>query len=72
MCTISCVVFSLYDCSCFCSCTRATLVAELVQRAEVMLQDKVKEKDANHDKLLEEVCAHLYEEGSQALIKGRE
>ncbi|NXN30722.1 CDAN1 protein, partial [Nycticryphes semicollaris] len=51
---------------------KATLVAELVQRAEVMLQDKVKEEDANHDKLLEEVCAHLYEEGAQALIKGRE
>uniref|UniRef100_A0A663E7A4 Codanin-1 C-terminal domain-containing protein n=1 Tax=Aquila chrysaetos chrysaetos TaxID=223781 RepID=A0A663E7A4_AQUCH len=48
---------------------KATLVAELVQRAEVMLQDKVKEEDANHDKLLEEVCAHLYEEGAQALIK---
>uniref|UniRef100_A0A8C9EHB4 Codanin-1 C-terminal domain-containing protein n=1 Tax=Pavo cristatus TaxID=9049 RepID=A0A8C9EHB4_PAVCR len=51
---------------------KATLVAELVQRAEVMLQDKVKEEDANHDKLLEEVCAHLYDEGAQALIKGRE
>ncbi|NWH62913.1 CDAN1 protein, partial [Geococcyx californianus] len=51
---------------------KATLVAELVQRAEVMLQDQVKEEDANHDKLLEEVCAHLYEEGAQALIKGRE
>ncbi|NXN42301.1 CDAN1 protein, partial [Rhinoptilus africanus] len=51
---------------------KATLVAELVQRAEVMLQDKVKEEDANHDKLLEEVCAHLYEEGAQALSKGRE
>uniref|UniRef100_A0A663LKH7 Codanin-1 C-terminal domain-containing protein n=1 Tax=Athene cunicularia TaxID=194338 RepID=A0A663LKH7_ATHCN len=51
---------------------KATLVAELVQRAEVMLQDKVKEEDANHDKLLEEVCTHLYEEGAQALIKGRE
>ncbi|NXC50246.1 CDAN1 protein, partial [Penelope pileata] len=51
---------------------KATLVAELVERAEVMLQDKVKEADANHDKLLEEVCAHLYEEGAQALIKGRE
>ncbi|NXG78247.1 CDAN1 protein, partial [Baryphthengus martii] len=51
---------------------KATLVAELVQRAEVMLQDKVKEEAANHDKLLEEVCAHLYEEGAQALIKGRE
>ncbi|KAF1451754.1 Codanin-1, partial [Spheniscus demersus] len=51
---------------------KATLVAELVQRAEVMLQDKVKEEDANHDKLLEEVCVHLYEEGAQALIKGRE
>ncbi|NXB70832.1 CDAN1 protein, partial [Donacobius atricapilla] len=51
---------------------KATLVAELVQRAEAMLQDKVKEEDVNHDKLLEEVCAHLYEEGAQALIKGRE
>uniref|UniRef100_A0A8C3TWN5 Codanin-1 C-terminal domain-containing protein n=1 Tax=Catharus ustulatus TaxID=91951 RepID=A0A8C3TWN5_CATUS len=51
---------------------KATLVAELVQRAEAMLQDKVKEEDVNHDKLLEEVCTHLYEEGAQALIKGRE
>ncbi|NXT29242.1 CDAN1 protein, partial [Syrrhaptes paradoxus] len=51
---------------------KATLVAELVQRAEVMLQEKVKEEDANHDKLLEEVCSHLYEEGAQALIRGRE
>ncbi|NWS10449.1 CDAN1 protein, partial [Pachyramphus minor] len=51
---------------------KATLVAELVQRAEAMLQDKVKEDAASHDKLLEEVCTHLYEEGAQALIKGRE
>ncbi|NWY43677.1 CDAN1 protein, partial [Sylvia atricapilla] len=51
---------------------KATLVAELVQRAEAMLQDKVKEDDVDHDKLLEEVCTHLYEEGAQALIKGRE
>ncbi|NXH51687.1 CDAN1 protein, partial [Rhabdornis inornatus] len=51
---------------------KATLVAELVQRAEAMLQDKVKEEDIDHDKLLEEVCTHLYEEGAQALIKGRE
>ncbi|NXR25139.1 CDAN1 protein, partial [Cinclus mexicanus] len=51
---------------------KATLVAELVQRAEAMLQDKVKEEDVNHDKLLEEVCTHLYEEGAQALIKSRE
>ncbi|NXM86301.1 CDAN1 protein, partial [Oenanthe oenanthe] len=51
---------------------KATLVADLVQRAEAMLQDKVKEEDVNHDKLLEEVCTHLYEEGAQALIKGRE
>ncbi|XP_063254689.1 codanin-1 [Prinia subflava] len=51
---------------------KATLVAELVQRAETILQDKVKEEDVNHDKLLEEVCTHLYEEGAQALIKGRE
>ncbi|NWZ04169.1 CDAN1 protein, partial [Agelaius phoeniceus] len=51
---------------------KATLVAELVQRAEAMLQDKVKDEDVNNDKLLEEVCTHLYEEGAQALIKGRE
>ncbi|NWI21305.1 CDAN1 protein, partial [Crypturellus soui] len=51
---------------------KATLVAELVQRAEVMLQDKVKEVDANQDTLLEEVCAQLYEEGAQALVRGRE
>uniref|UniRef100_A0A8D2QED3 Codanin 1 n=1 Tax=Zonotrichia albicollis TaxID=44394 RepID=A0A8D2QED3_ZONAL len=51
---------------------KATLVAELVQRAEAMLQDKVKEEDVNNDKLLEEVCTHLYEEGAQALIKGKE
>uniref|UniRef100_A0A8C9L2L1 Codanin 1 n=1 Tax=Serinus canaria TaxID=9135 RepID=A0A8C9L2L1_SERCA len=51
---------------------KATLVAELVQRAEAMLQEKVKEEDVNHDKLLEEVCTHLYEEGAQALIKGRD
>uniref|UniRef100_A0A8C5UA03 Codanin-1 C-terminal domain-containing protein n=1 Tax=Malurus cyaneus samueli TaxID=2593467 RepID=A0A8C5UA03_9PASS len=51
---------------------KATLVAELVQRAETMLQEKVKEEDVNHDKLLEEVCAQLYEEGAQALIKGRD
>ncbi|XP_074853179.1 codanin-1 [Carettochelys insculpta] len=52
---------------------KATLVAELVKRAEVMLQDKVKEEEAaNHSKLLEEVCTQLYEEGAQALHKGRE
>uniref|UniRef100_A0A8C3P581 Codanin-1 C-terminal domain-containing protein n=1 Tax=Chrysemys picta bellii TaxID=8478 RepID=A0A8C3P581_CHRPI len=51
---------------------KATLVAELVKRAEVMLQDKVKEEDANHSKLLDEVCAQLYEEGAQALHKGRD
>ncbi|NWH77860.1 CDAN1 protein, partial [Piaya cayana] len=51
---------------------KATLVAELVQRAEVMLQDQVKDEGTNHDKLLEEVCTHLYEEGAQAFIKGRE
>ncbi|NXI14373.1 CDAN1 protein, partial [Irena cyanogastra] len=51
---------------------KATLVAELVQRAEAMLQNKMKEEDVNHGKLLEEVCSHLYEEGAQALIRGRE
>ncbi|XP_019352135.1 codanin-1 isoform X3 [Alligator mississippiensis] len=51
---------------------KATLVAELVKRAEVMLQEKVKEDNTNHDKLLDEVCTQLYEEGAQAFLKGRE
>uniref|UniRef100_A0A8D0G7Z1 Codanin-1 C-terminal domain-containing protein n=1 Tax=Sphenodon punctatus TaxID=8508 RepID=A0A8D0G7Z1_SPHPU len=51
---------------------KATLVAELVKRAEIILQDKAKEEDGNHDKLLDEVCTQLYEERVQALIKGKE
>ncbi|XP_008102326.1 codanin-1 isoform X2 [Anolis carolinensis] len=51
---------------------KATLVAELVKRAEVMLQDNVKEEEANYGKLLDEVCSQLYEEGAQALIQGKE
>ncbi|XP_019406890.1 PREDICTED: codanin-1 isoform X1 [Crocodylus porosus] len=51
---------------------KATLVAELVKRAEVMLQEKVKEDNTNHDKLLDEMCTQLYEEGAQAFLKGRE
>lgn len=55
----------------FGSC-RATLVAELVKRAEVILQDAMKAEDGNHDKLLDAVCSQLYQEGAQALIQGKE
>uniref|UniRef100_A0A670I0F7 Codanin-1 C-terminal domain-containing protein n=1 Tax=Podarcis muralis TaxID=64176 RepID=A0A670I0F7_PODMU len=51
---------------------KATLVAELVKRARVMLQDKVKAEVGNYDKLLDEVCSQLYEEGAQALIQGKD
>ncbi|XP_062973723.1 codanin-1 isoform X2 [Elgaria multicarinata webbii] len=51
---------------------KATLVAELVKRAEVILQDNVKTEGANYDKLLDEVCSQLYDEGAQALIQGKE
>ncbi|KAH0620656.1 hypothetical protein JD844_021326 [Phrynosoma platyrhinos] len=51
---------------------KATLVAELVKRAEVILQDNVKAEDANYDKLLDEVCSQLYEEGAQALIQAKD
>ncbi|XP_042312185.1 codanin-1 [Sceloporus undulatus] len=51
---------------------KATLVAELVKKAEVILQDNVKAEDANYDRLLDEVCSQLYEEGAQALIQGKE
>nr|XP_060616983.1 codanin-1 isoform X2 [Anolis sagrei ordinatus] len=51
---------------------KATLVAELVKRAEVILQDNVNTEEANHGKLLDEVCSQLYEEGAQALIQGKE
>ncbi|XP_069494756.1 codanin-1 isoform X2 [Ambystoma mexicanum] len=51
---------------------KATLVADLVKRAEVMLQDKVTEDHASHSKLLDMVCAQLYDDGRQALDKGRE
>ncbi|KAJ6634079.1 hypothetical protein lerEdw1_014156 [Lerista edwardsae] len=51
---------------------KATLVAELVKRAGVILQGKVKAEDSNYDRLLDEVCSQLYEEGAQALIQGKE
>ncbi|XP_013918670.1 PREDICTED: codanin-1 [Thamnophis sirtalis] len=51
---------------------KATLVAELVKRAEVILQDAMKAEDGNHDKLLDAVCSQLYQEGAQALIQGKE
>ncbi|XP_061467262.1 codanin-1 [Rhineura floridana] len=51
---------------------KATLVAELVKRAGVILHEKVKAEDANFDRLLDEVCPQLYEEGAQALTQGKE
>ncbi|KAM6460593.1 codanin-1 isoform 1-T1 [Liasis olivaceus] len=51
---------------------KATLVAELVKRAEVILQDNMKTEDGNYDKFLDAVCSQLYEEGAQALIQGKE
>ncbi|XP_053141858.1 codanin-1 isoform X2 [Hemicordylus capensis] len=51
---------------------KATLVAELVKKAGVILQGKVKAEDSSYDKLLDEVCSQLYEEGAQALIQGKE
>ncbi|XP_020649345.3 codanin-1 [Pogona vitticeps] len=51
---------------------KATLVAELVKRAEVILLDNMKAEDAHNDRLLDEVCSQLYEEGAQALIQGKE
>ncbi|XP_015275531.1 PREDICTED: codanin-1 [Gekko japonicus] len=51
---------------------KATLVAELVKRAGVILQGKVKEEGANYDKLLDGVCSELYEEGAQALTQAKE
>ncbi|XP_073466474.1 codanin-1 [Aquarana catesbeiana] len=51
---------------------KATLVADLVKRAEVILQDKVTEDSAGHSKLLDSVCARLYEDGRQALQQGQE
>ncbi|KAJ1103578.1 hypothetical protein NDU88_000999 [Pleurodeles waltl] len=50
---------------------KATLVAELVKRAEVMLKDKITDESGNN-KLLDMVCSQLYEDGRQALDKGRE
>ncbi|KAM4690522.1 codanin-1 [Rhinophrynus dorsalis] len=51
---------------------KATLVADLVKRAEVLLQDKVTEDSSSHSKLLDSVCSKLCEDGRQAVQKGRE
>ncbi|XP_063803724.1 codanin-1 isoform X2 [Pseudophryne corroboree] len=51
---------------------KATLVADLVKRAEVVLQDKVTEDSAGHSKLLDSVCVTLCEDGRQALQKAQE
>nr|XP_033807255.1 codanin-1 isoform X2 [Geotrypetes seraphini] len=50
---------------------RATLVTELVRRAETLLQDKLTD-NINHNELLDYVCSQLLEDGKQALDKGRE
>ncbi|CAH2328521.1 Hypothetical predicted protein [Pelobates cultripes] len=51
---------------------KATLVANLVKRAEVMLQDKVTENSTDYSKLLDSVCTALCDDGKQAMQKGRE
>ncbi|XP_048340099.1 codanin-1 [Sphaerodactylus townsendi] len=51
---------------------KATLVAELVKRAGVILEGKVKVEEAEYDRLIEGVCSELYEEGAQALTQAKE
>ncbi|KAM5130028.1 codanin-1 isoform 2-T2 [Mantella aurantiaca] len=51
---------------------KATLVGDLVRRAEVILRDKVTEDSAGHSKLLESVCSRLCEDGRQALQQAKE
>ncbi|XP_075049376.1 codanin-1 [Mixophyes fleayi] len=51
---------------------KATLVADLVRRAEVVLQDKVTQDSASHRKLLDSVCVKLCEDGRQALQEAQE
>lgn len=51
---------------------RATLVADLVKRAEAILKDKVTEDSAENSKLLDSVCIRLCEDGRQALHRGKE
>nr|DBA14299.1 TPA: hypothetical protein GDO54_005292 [Pyxicephalus adspersus] len=51
---------------------KATLVADLVKRAEIILQDKVTEDSAGQSKLLESVCTKLCEDGRQALQQAQE
>lgn len=53
-------------------CYRATLVGDLVRRAEVILRDKVTEDSAGHSKLLDSVCTKLCEDGRQALQQAKE
>ncbi|KAM4661880.1 codanin-1 [Discoglossus pictus] len=51
---------------------KATLVADLVKRAEVILQDKLTEDQTSNNQLLDSVCTKLSEDGKQAVEKGRE
>ncbi|KAG8449462.1 hypothetical protein GDO86_016205 [Hymenochirus boettgeri] len=51
---------------------KATLVARLVKRAELLLQDKVTEDISTHDRLLDNVCSKFCEDSRQAIQKGRE
>ncbi|OCT68578.1 hypothetical protein XELAEV_18039879mg [Xenopus laevis] len=51
---------------------KATLVAELVKRAELLLQDSVTQESSTHNKQLDTVCTKLCEDGRQAVQKGKE
>ncbi|XP_075700831.1 codanin-1 isoform X2 [Rhinoderma darwinii] len=51
---------------------KATLVADLVKRAEAMVKDKVTEDSTENGNLLDSVCALLCEDGRQALQRGQE
>ncbi|KAM8920861.1 codanin-1 [Pelodytes ibericus] len=51
---------------------KATFVADLVKRAELILRDKVAEDSSTHGKLLDSVCAQLCEDGRRAVQKGKE
>ncbi|XP_053567391.1 codanin-1 [Bombina bombina] len=50
---------------------KATLVAELVKRAEAIMEDKITEDQSSNNKLLDNLCSELCEEGKQAVQTGR-
>ncbi|XP_068108058.1 codanin-1 isoform X2 [Hyperolius riggenbachi] len=51
---------------------KATLVSDLVKRADVILKDKVTEDSSGHSKLLDGVCSKLCEDGRLALQQAKE